>query len=116
MDRNYFHRLKSCVLNTCWSSIFFTVYRGVRQVCPISPYLFILFAKILAISVRRLEDITVFKYKRVETKICQFADDTQSLLDGSEQSIQNTIILLNNYSIISGLNVNYNKSELAPLG
>ena len=65
---------------------------------------------------RRSEDIKGFKYKSFETKICQFADDTQILLDGSEQSIQNTITLLNNYSIISGLKVNYNKSELAPLG
>jgi hypothetical protein len=41
---------------------------------------------------------------------------TQILLDGSEKSVRNTVNLLNNFTKISGLKVNYNKSELAPLG
>jgi hypothetical protein len=38
------------------------------------------------------------------------------LIDGSEKSVCNTVNLLNNFTKISGLKVNYNKSELAPLG
>ena len=40
----------------------------------------------------------------------------QILLDGSENSIRNIVKLLDSYTEISGLKVNYNKSELAPLG
>jgi hypothetical protein len=57
-----------------------------------------------------------FCYQRKEIKLSQYADDTQILLDGSEKSIRNTVNLLNNFTKISGLKVNYNKSELAPLG
>ena len=93
-----------------------SVSRGVRQECPISPYLFLLCAEILEITIRQSKDIKGFCYKRKEIKLSQYADDTQILLDGSEKSVRNTVNLLNNFTKISGLKVNYNKSELAPLG
>ena len=86
------------------------------SICPISPYLFLLCAEILGIAIRQSKDIKGFCYKRKEIKLSQYADDTQILLDGSEKSIRNTVNLLNNFTKISGLKVNYNKSELAPLG
>ena len=83
---------------------------------PIAPYPFLLCVEILAISIRRSDEIKGFKFKTKELKLCQYADDTQILLDGSEKSVRNTVKLLDNFSQISGLNqVNYNKSELAPL-
>jgi hypothetical protein len=45
-----------------------------------------------------------------------FLDDTHILLDGCEKSVRNAVNLLNNFTKISGLKVNYNKSELMPLG
>ena len=47
----FFNDISSCVLNTGWSTELFKVSRGVRQGCPIAPYLFLLCAVILAISV-----------------------------------------------------------------
>jgi hypothetical protein len=52
-----------------------------------------------------------FCYQRKEIKLSQYADDTQILLDGSEKSVRNTV-LLNNFTKISGLKVNNNKFKL----
>ena len=70
----------------------------------------------MGIAIRRSEDIKGFKFKSKELKLSQCADDTKILLDGSENSIRNVVKLLDSYTEISGLKVNYNKSELAPLG
>jgi hypothetical protein len=73
-------------------------------------------AEILDIAIRRSEGIAGFKFTSKELKLSQYADDMQILLDGSENSIRNIVKLLDSYTEISGLKVNYNKSELAPLG
>ena len=52
------------------------VNRGVRQGDPLSPYLFVLCAEILAIALRKNRDIKGIKYDNHEIKITQFADDT----------------------------------------
>jgi hypothetical protein len=52
---------------------------------------------------------SIFKFK-----LCQYVDDAHILLDGSEKSVRNTVKLLIFFSQISGLKVNYSKSELAP--
>jgi hypothetical protein len=65
--------------------------------------------RLLIITIRQSKDIKGFCYKRKEIKLSQYADDTQILLDGSEKSVRNTVNLLNNFTKISGLKVNYNK-------
>jgi hypothetical protein len=87
-----------------------------RQGFPISPYLFIITAKILGIAIRRSDDVKGFKYKNAESKLSQYADDTQIIIDGSENFIKTSINILNEFSKIKGLKVNLNKSELIPLG
>ena len=62
-----------------WSSGFFTLSRGVRQGCPLSPYLFILCAEILGNAVRNDPKVRGIKVLDTECKISQYADDTTSL-------------------------------------
>ena len=83
---------------------------------PISPYLFSLCAQILGIAIRQSKDIKSFCYKGKEIKLSQYADDTHILFDDCQKSVRNTVNLLNNFTKNSGLKVNHNKSELAPLG
>ena len=50
-------KTESCILNNGWASNFFETQRGVRQGCPLSPYLFILSAEVLATAIRSDGDI-----------------------------------------------------------
>ena len=94
----FLNDISSCVLNTGWSTEFFKVSRGGCQGYPIAPYIFLLCSDILAISIRRSDEIKGFKFKTKELKLCQYADDTHILLDGSEQSVRSTVKLLEIWS------------------
>ena len=55
------YNLPECtVINNGHSSEFFTLTRGIRQGCPISAFLFILVAEIMAVNVRKESDIKHF--------------------------------------------------------
>ena len=47
----FYCNIESCVLNNGWASNFFQLSRGVRQGCPLSPYIFILSVDVMALSV-----------------------------------------------------------------
>ena len=99
-----------------WSSDFFTLSRGERQGCPLSPYLFILCAEVLGNAIRRDEQIRGIKISGTECKLSQYADDTTMILEGSELSFSRTLYLLDTSTDISGLKVNYEKTEALWIG
>jgi hypothetical protein len=53
----FYKNASASVCNNGWLSDTFYITRGVRQGCPLSPYLFILCSEILAITIRNNEDI-----------------------------------------------------------
>ena len=112
----FYSNISSCIQNNGWSSEFFPLSRGVRQGCPLSPYLFILCAEVLVNAVRNNENIRGINIANVECKLSQYADDTTMFLDGSELSLLRTLLLLDNFTISSGLKINYEKTEALWVG
>ena len=102
----FYTDISSGVQDNGWSSDFFTLSRGVRQGCPLSPYLFILYAEVLGNAIRRDEEIHGLKISSTECKLSQYTDDTTMILDGSELSFSRTLYLLDIFADISGLKVN----------
>ena len=103
-------------MNNGWSSNFFKLERGVRQGCPLSPYLFILCAEVLADAIRNDNNIKGITVDGQEIKISLYADDTTLILDGSRASFQNSLQVLELFSLISGLRLNYKKTEVLWIG
>ena len=71
----FYNGITSCVLNNGISTPYFELERGVRQGDPLSPYLFIIVAEILAVTIRSREDIRGIRIGQEEFKLVQYADD-----------------------------------------
>ena len=111
-----YNNIESCVLNNGWSTDFFKLERGVRQGCPLSPYLFVLGVEILAEKIRKNETIKGITVSENEIKISQYADDTTLILDGSKESLICALQVLENFSLVSGLKLNNRKTEALWIG
>ena len=106
---------ESAVLNNGFSTNYFELSRGVRQGCPLSPYLFILGAEILACKIRQDKEIQGIRIFNSEAKISQFADDT-SLICKSCHSVEKAIEVLDSFGNFSGLRLNTAKTKALWLG
>ena len=102
--RLFYSDISSCVQNNGWASDFFPSSRRVRQGCPLSSYLFLLCAEILGSVIRNDNLIRGFKVLDTESKISQYSD-------GSESSFSGSLSILGSFALISGLKVNYEKTE-----
>ena len=98
-------------MNNGWASNFFKLSRGVRQGCPLSPYLFILSVEILVDAIRQKKEIRGITLNGKETKLSQYVDDTTLILDGSEESLLEALNLIESFGNISGLKLNNSKTE-----
>uniref|UniRef100_A0A8C6SMB2 Reverse transcriptase domain-containing protein n=1 Tax=Neogobius melanostomus TaxID=47308 RepID=A0A8C6SMB2_9GOBI len=92
----------------------FNITRGVRQGCPISPFIFVLVVELLSINIvsnPELKGISIFNR---EIRISQLADDTALFLKDKNQ-LQNAISLIEEFTKASGLKLNVSKCELIPI-
>lgn len=88
----------------------FQLSRGVRQGCPVSPYLFLVAAQLLSsfLLSNQLQGISI---DNNHILISQLADDTTLFLK-NESQIPIAIQYIHFFSKASGLNLNLNKCEL----
>lgn len=104
-----YSNIESTIINNGHTSQFFSISRGIRQGCPISPYLFIIAVEVLAISIRANKNIKGIKIGSTEFKLSQLADDTTLFLLNL-LSVKNALICLKKFHMISGLLINMDKT------
>ena len=112
----FYSNIKSCVTVNGQISKWFRICRGCRQGDPLSPYLFILCAEILALMIRKNQNIKGIKIRDTEYLVSQYADDTSLTLEPSERSLENTLKILKFYADASGLRVNMEKTKVIWFG
>ena len=114
--RLFYTGVQSCVNVNGYLSPFFVLSRGVRQVCRLSPLLYVLVSEVLAVNIRPINVSQAFlslglrRYFRP-----QYADDT-SLTVNSDDAI---LAVFNTYSrseAASGSKLNVSKSKGLWLG
>lgn len=91
----------------------FNLERGVRQGCPVSPYLFLICTQLLSDCIK-LSDLKGITIAEKEIIISQLDDDTTLFLkDASQVSV--AIDIIKSFSNASGLCLNITKCELLAL-
>ena len=110
-----YHDISAAVPNNGHTSQWFHLERGVRQGCPLSPYLFILLAETLSCKIRENEAIQGISLNDCEIKITQMADDTTCFVK-DKISLKNLIDVFKNFEICSGLKINLDKTKAKALG
>ena len=102
----------SCITNNGHISSFFDLKRGLRQGCPLSPYLFIMVVEVLSNTIRNNNDIRGVSIGTYESKVHQYADDTFCTIRNEEKSFNELFACISNFSKISGLTLNSDKTEI----
>jgi len=113
---SFYKDAKSCIHNNGHLSSFFNIEKGVRQGCPLSPYLFIICIKLLSNEVTLNADITGIKIGNIELKQTLFADDACFITDSEKKSFQTLIKTIKKFSNISGLKLNKDKCTILKRG
>jgi hypothetical protein len=96
---------------------YFVSKKGVRQGDPLSPILFNMAADCLTRMVRKAQESNMIvgladKLIPKGVAILQYADDTIICLKNDDEVARNMKLLLFLYEIMSGLKINFNKSEV----
>ena len=102
----FYANISSCVLKDGFCTPYFELQRGVRQGDPLSPYLFIIAAEILATAIRNRSDIQGVKIGQGEFKLVQNANDLTVFVSDIE-SAKRIFELLDFFETCSGLRTHF---------
>ena len=111
----FYTNVESAVLNNGFLTNWFRPSRGVRQGCPLSPYLFILSAEIMSNKIQHDPNIKGIKILGNELKFSQYADDT-NLFCSDLASVETALETVDNFGMLAGLRLNRKKTKAIWLG
>ena len=114
----FYTGVQSSVNVNGYLSPFFSLSRGVRQGCPLSPLLYVLVAEVLACNIRanpRIKGLCLPGQSDAISPISQYADDT-SLVVCSDDAIRACFNVYDLYERGSGSRLNLSKSKGLWLG
>lgn len=103
------------VRTNSWLSEPFTLFRGTRQGCPLSPGLFALTLEPLAILIRCAPDVLGLRLGKLEERLSLYADDALLYLNDAGPSLLAALCIFDTFGRYSGIKINWAKSILFPL-
>ena len=113
--RTLYKNICSTIINNGITSEWFYPKRGVRQGCPISPYIFILAVELLAIGIRENPEVKGIDINGTILKISQLADDTTCFVRDLK-SVVKILEIFKAFQLCAGLSVNKEKTKAKFIG
>ncbi|KAG7543595.1 Reverse transcriptase zinc-binding domain [Arabidopsis thaliana x Arabidopsis arenosa] len=123
----YIHWIKVCITTPSFSvqvngelAGYFGSKRGLRQGCPLSPYLFVICMNVLSHMIDKAAQNKSFEYhpncKHMNlTHLC-FADDLMIFVKGNKKSVESVLKVFDEFATHSGLKISLEKSTLYMAG
>ena len=94
----------------------FSLERGKKQGCPLSPLLFAFIIEPLAETIRIRDQVKGFQTNATIHNISLYADDLLLFMNDPSKSIAALIKIIDEFSMFSGYKINYDNSLALPLG
>ena len=121
--KNFRHMVKmahenttSCTVNGGFSSDCMKIEQGLRQGSPLSLGLFNLVVEILALVIRQENKIQGIQIDEYHKKVGQYAGDLWAIILGEQKYLNELMKKFEEYSHMSGLKINFDKTQVLRIG